>query len=297
MDFERRGGRGDRTGRYGNTHNDHNFRDMDYRGYGQEDEETIAGYDVRTEEDSPYIQEEPSLGGRDFSPGCLENHAGFHQREGRGDIRRDVKGLQWPPCPQAQPDQALPLIQREEEGSRREFEQSRTGLRERGRGKGGRGFPENCASPSGSRDGTWGHGEQMEYNAIRQREEDRYSRGAVKRRAFSTGAEEHSFGSAGLDMSLEELDQKDQDYRADLDHNQRPSNIIMLRMLPPNATANEIRAQLQEQGIQPREVRLMRNKSSGELLSIAFFLISLYSPCTSHSFIASSFLIFIALPF
>uniref|UniRef100_A0A8C2XEN1 RNA binding motif protein 10 n=1 Tax=Cyclopterus lumpus TaxID=8103 RepID=A0A8C2XEN1_CYCLU len=34
-----RGGRGDRTGRYGNTHNDHNFRDMDYRGYGQEDED------------------------------------------------------------------------------------------------------------------------------------------------------------------------------------------------------------------------------------------------------------------
>lgn len=57
---------------------------------------------------------------------------------------------------------------------------------------------------------------------------------------FPAGAEEHSCGSTGLDMSLEELDQKDQDYRADLDHNQRPSNIIMLRMLPPNATANEV---------------------------------------------------------
>lgn len=55
------------------------------------------------------------------------------------------------------------------------------------------------------------------------------------------GAEEHSCGSAGPDLSLEEFDQKDQDYRADLDHNQRPSNIIMLRMLPPNATANEVR--------------------------------------------------------
>lgn len=54
------------------------------------------------------------------------------------------------------------------------------------------------------------------------------------------GAEEHSCGSAGQDLSLEELDQRDQDYRADLDHNQRPSNIIMLRMLPPNATANEV---------------------------------------------------------
>ncbi|XP_074537634.1 RNA-binding protein 10 isoform X2 [Halichoeres trimaculatus] len=270
MDYERRGGRGDRTGRYGNTHNDHNFRDMDYRGYGQEDEETTTGYDVGSEEDSPYLQEEQALGGHDFSPGCPKNRAGFHLREGRGDIRRDGKGPQWPPCLQAQPDQALPLIQREEEESRREFEQSRTGLQERGRGKGGRGFSENCASPSGSRDGTWGRGEQMEYSAIRQREEDRYSRGAVKRRAFSSGAEEHSCGSAGLDASLEELDQKDQDYRADLDHNQRPSNIIMLRMLPPNATANEIRAQLQEQGIQPREVRLMRNKSSGQSRGFAF---------------------------
>uniref|UniRef100_A0A8D3A0Y2 RNA-binding protein 10-like n=1 Tax=Scophthalmus maximus TaxID=52904 RepID=A0A8D3A0Y2_SCOMX len=46
MDYKRsRSGRGDRTGRYGNTHNDHNFRDMDYRGYGQEDEEAGEGYD------------------------------------------------------------------------------------------------------------------------------------------------------------------------------------------------------------------------------------------------------------
>ncbi|XP_034552207.1 RNA-binding protein 10 isoform X2 [Notolabrus celidotus] len=271
MDYERRVGRGDRTGRYGNTFNDHNFRDMDYRGYGQEDDETITGYDVGADEDGQYIQEEQSLGVHDFSPGCPQGRAAFHQRgEGRGDIRRDGKGLQWPPCPQSLPDQALPLLQREEEGCRREFEQSRTGLQERGRGKGGRGFSENSASPLGSRDGTWGRGEQMEYNAARQREEDRFSRGAVKRRPFSAGAEEHSCGSAELDMSLEELDQKDQDYRADLDHNQRPSNIIMLRMLPPNATANEIRAQLQEQGIQPREVRLMRNKSSGQSRGFAF---------------------------
>ncbi|TSP79452.1 RNA-binding protein 10 [Bagarius yarrelli] len=49
------------------------------------------------------------------------------------------------------------------------------------------------------------------------------------------------------------------DYRAE---DQKPSNIIMLRMLPPDATANEIRALLQVQGFQPRDVRLMRNKSS-----------------------------------
>lgn len=54
------------------------------------------------------------------------------------------------------------------------------------------------------------------------------------------GVEEHNCGSAGPDLSIEELEQRDQDYRADLDHNQRPSNIIMLRMLPPNVTANEV---------------------------------------------------------
>ena len=58
--------------------------------------------------------------------------------------------------------------------------------------------------------------------------------------AFPLGSEEHGCGSSVTDLSLDELDQRDQDYRADLDHNQRPSNIIMLRMLPPNATANEV---------------------------------------------------------
>ncbi|KAF3860511.1 hypothetical protein F7725_000766 [Dissostichus mawsoni] len=275
MDYERRGGRGDRTGRYGNTHNDHNFRDMDYRGYDQEDEEVGTGYDVRAEGDGPYGHEEPSLG--DFSSGRLQDHpGGFHPRgDGRGDIGREGKGLLWTP----QSDSSLPMLQREDDGSRREFEHILTGPQERGRGKGGRGFPDNSASRSGGREGNWGHGggahpEQMEYNTVRQREEDRFSRAAVKRRAFVVGAEELSSGSAGPELSLEEMEQRDQDYRADLDHNQRPSNIIMLRMLPPNASANEIRAQLQEQGIQPREVRLMRNKSSGAfpLLSGLFLI-------------------------
>ncbi|XP_010781993.1 RNA-binding protein 10 [Notothenia coriiceps] len=268
MDYERRGGRGDRTGRYDNTHNDHNFRDMDYRGYDQEDEEVGTGYDVRADGDGPYGHEEPSLG--DFSSGRLQDRrGGFHPRgDGRGDIGREGKGLLWTP----QSDSALPMLQREDDGSRREFEHILTGPQERGRG---RGFPDNSASRSGGREGNWGHGggahpEQMEYNTVRQREEDRFSRAAVKRRAFVVGAEELSSGSAGPELSLEEMEQRDQDYRADLDHNQRPSNIIMLRMLPPNASANEIRAQLQEQGIQPREVRLMRNKSSGQSRGFAF---------------------------
>lgn len=185
--IDTRGGRADRTGRYGNTHNDHNFRDMDYRGYGQEDDEAGTGYDVRAEGDRPYGHDEQSLGVRDFSPGRLHDHPGYHQRgDGRGDIGREGKGLLWPPCSQSQPDLALPMLQREEEGSRREFEQLRTVLPERGRGKGGRGFPENSAPHSGSRDSNWGlggtHSEQMEFNAARQREEDRFSRGPVKRR-------------------------------------------------------------------------------------------------------------------
>uniref|UniRef100_A0A087XII8 RNA binding motif protein 10 n=1 Tax=Poecilia formosa TaxID=48698 RepID=A0A087XII8_POEFO len=154
MDYERsiRGGRGDRIGRYGSSHNDHNFRDMDYRAYGQEDEEGV--HEVRMQDDGLYM-----------------------------------------------PDEAL-------------------------------------------------------------------------------AAEEGGCESAGQDLSAEELDQRDQDYRADLDQNQRPSNIIMLRMLPMSATANEIRAQLQEQGIQPREVRLMRNKSSGQSRGFAFVEFNLIQEAT-----------------
>lgn len=51
------------------------------------------------------------------------------------------------------------------------------------------------------------------------------------------GKDEHG---TEANVSLEELDQRDQDYRADLDHNQRPSHIVMLRMLPPNVTTNEV---------------------------------------------------------
>lgn len=185
-----RGGRGDRIGRYGNTHNDHNFRDMDYRGYGQEEEEAGPVYDVRAEGDRPYGRDDKSLAAPDFSPGRLQDRPGFHQRaDGRGDMTQEGKGLPWAPCTQSQPDLTLPMLQRDEEGSKREFEQLRGGPQDRGRGKGGRGFPEtggSSAPPSGSREGNWGCGgglsEQVDYNAVRQREEDRFSRGMMKRR-------------------------------------------------------------------------------------------------------------------
>ncbi|XP_056896100.1 RNA-binding protein 10 [Takifugu flavidus] len=255
MDYESRSGRGDRIGRYGNTSNDHNFRDMDYRGYDQEDEEPDPDGAFGCDEQLPDV--------RDF-----QDHLGFLQR---GDVRKDtgveLMGTLWPACPQSHPDSPSHSTQAVENRARREFEQSHPGPQDRGRGKGL--FTDNAAPPSESMEGSWGHGsahsERMEYNAARQREEDRFSREPVKRRPFPLGAEEHS-----PDFSLEDLDQRDQDYRIDSDHNQRPSNIIMLRMLPPNATANEIRAQLQEQGIQPREVRLMRNKSSGQSRGFAF---------------------------
>ncbi|XP_056157694.1 RNA-binding protein 10 [Lampris incognitus] len=264
MDFERRCGRGDRMGRYGSVSNDHNFRDMDYRGYGQEDD------------DRQYLHDEHQVNVRDASPG--QERLGFHQRgEGRGEVGGKGKGLPCPPRSQPQTDLAFPRHHREEEGSRRDFEQFRCGPQGRGRGQVGRGSSENSAPHLGGREIDWGReggipSEHLDYSPARHREDERFSRGPGKRRSLAGGPEERISGGAGPspDLSLEELDQRDQDYRADLDHNQRPSNIIMLRMLPPSVTANEIRAQLQEQGIQPREVRLMRNKSSGQSRGFAF---------------------------
>ncbi|XP_071657296.1 RNA-binding protein 10 [Patagioenas fasciata] len=66
-------------------------------------------------------------------------------------------------------------------------------------------------------------------------------------------------------------DYRDQDYRPDPPEEEpRASTIVMLRMLPQAATEADIRAQLQAQGVQPREVRLMRNKSSGQSRGFAF---------------------------
>ncbi|XP_053823990.1 RNA-binding protein 10 isoform X2 [Vidua chalybeata] len=65
-------------------------------------------------------------------------------------------------------------------------------------------------------------------------------------------------------------DYRDQDYREGAEEEPRASTIVMLRMLPQAATENDIRAQLQAQGVQPREVRLMRNKSSGQSRGFAF---------------------------
>lgn len=276
MDYERRGGRGDRIGRYGSSHNDHNFRDMDYRGYGEEDEDAL--HEVRMEDDGLYMPDEPPLGLHDF-PAGFRGSPRFNRRgNARGDIGLEGTGPLWPPYSQSHPDCAHLILQREEEGFRQDFEQMQSGLQGRGRQRGGRGFPENRGLSSRSREGNWvARSDQMEF---RPREEDRCSRGGGRRRTFPAASEESGCENAEQDLSAEELDQRDQDYRADLDQNQRPSNIIMLRMLPPSATANEIRAQLQDQGIQPREVRLMRNKSSGQSRGFAFVEFNLIQEAT-----------------
>uniref|UniRef100_A0A1A7WUN2 RNA binding motif protein 10 n=1 Tax=Iconisemion striatum TaxID=60296 RepID=A0A1A7WUN2_9TELE len=273
MEYERRGGRGDRIGRYGN--NDHNFRDMDYRGYGQEDEEAGPAHDVGLEAELMYSHEELPLGVHDFPAGFPQDGPRFHHRgNGRGNVGRDRKGPLWPPF--SHPDAAHPILQRENGPPH-------ASLHERGRGRGGR-FLERSALHSESRESNWGHvgnqSEQMKFSPGIQREDNRFSHVAGRKRPFPGTADEQGCGSDGPDLSVEELDQRDQDYRADLDQNQRPSNIIMLRMLPPSATANEIRAQLQEQGIQPREVRLMRNKSSGQSRGFAFVEFNLIQEAT-----------------
>ncbi|XP_078520793.1 RNA-binding protein 10 [Lissotriton helveticus] len=63
----------------------------------------------------------------------------------------------------------------------------------------------------------------------------------------------------------------DGDFREDYRETEmKASNIIMLRMLPPNATEDDIRSQLEEDESPYREVRLMRNKATGQSRGFAF---------------------------
>lgn len=74
----------------------------------------------------------------------------------------------------------------------------------------------------------------------------------------------HRHGSPTDDMGYS--GDGDGDYREDYRETEmKASNIIMLRMLPPNATEDDIRLQLEEDESPYREVRLMRNKATGEL--------------------------------
>ncbi|XP_045548752.1 RNA-binding protein 10 isoform X2 [Salmo salar] len=285
MHYDRRVGRGDC-----NSSSDHDYRYMDYRGYGQEEEEPGTGYDFRAA--SGHRDQADQLACvREFAtPGLLhDNRPGFRQRRGGrgegGGPGRVGKGLlsSCPPRSLVQPEVALPRLQREEsegEQYRRDFQSFRPGSEAGGRG----GYPDNHTSHPGEREreGDWGRmegGGQEDYNTVIRGpgEEKRFPRGGGlgKRKGFSMGCPGEDRGgpdpSSSSSSCIEHPVQMD--YRPDLlDFNQRPSNIIMLRMLPPNATANEIRAQLQDQGIDTTEVmiRLMTNKSSGQSRGFAF---------------------------
>lgn len=89
MEYERRGGRGDRTGRYGatdrsqddsgeNRSRDHDYRDMDYRSYPREygSQEGKHDYDDSSEEQSAEVSSggpvRPEGGRQSFLQGlCL----------------------------------------------------------------------------------------------------------------------------------------------------------------------------------------------------------------------------------
>ncbi|XP_030073675.1 RNA-binding protein 10 [Microcaecilia unicolor] len=104
---------------------------------------------------------------------------------------------------------------------------------------------------------------QADYHSSESSAEEYYESSPGSEPQHKHGSPDESFGFAG------DGDYRDQDYRSD-DCEDRASNIIMLRLLPPNATENEIRAELEDQGFEAREVRLMRNKSSGQSRGFAF---------------------------
>ncbi|XP_062871155.1 RNA-binding protein 10 isoform X2 [Trichomycterus rosablanca] len=67
------------------------------------------------------------------------------------------------------------------------------------------------------------------------------------------------------ETGVDDSDLQGHDYKL-----QKPSTIIMLRMLPLNINTTEIRDLLHADGFEARDVRLMRNKSSGQSRGFAF---------------------------
>ncbi|KAB0389129.1 hypothetical protein E2I00_018863, partial [Balaenoptera physalus] len=78
-------------------------------------------------------------------------------------------------------------------------------------------------------------------------------------------AEDSYEASPGSETQREEEEEDEEE-----EEEEKASNIVMLRMLPQAATEDDIRGQLQSHGVQAREVRLMRNKSSGQSRGFAF---------------------------
>ncbi|XP_016363086.1 RNA-binding protein 10-like isoform X2 [Sinocyclocheilus anshuiensis] len=276
MEYERRGSRGDRMGRYGKKSDDHDYRDMDYRGYGQGNRLNSGLTNARQHEPDSSFE-----GMRDFaSCNFSNNRPGFRQKGNHGSENNQLGKslLQSPPNDNLhsrfQQDDHDYEFEPEIDAHRRDMQTFRSGQEV---------YLDEQTPNEGEKneDNTWGrirgrHNSQGEYSAEWRAEEDKDIRHSAHKQGFPDQSQpatdklrDGSFHHA-LEMSQEEPEPRDQDYRSDTEQVQKPSNIVMLRMLPPNATVNEIWARLQEQGIQPREVRLMRNKSSGQSRGFAF---------------------------
>ncbi|XP_051736892.1 RNA-binding protein 10 isoform X1 [Ctenopharyngodon idella] len=278
MDYERRGGRGDRMGRYGKESDDHDYRDMDYRGYGQENG---LGLNSRLTNARQHERDNSFEGVRDFASGKFSNNRpGFSQKVNRGsrDSQLEKSLLQSPPNQNIhsrfQQDDKDYEFEPEVDAHGRNMQTFRSGQKV---------YLDDQTPDEGeeNEDNTWGrvrgrHNSQGECGAEWRAEEDKYSRHVGHKQGLPDQVQSakskmrDGIYQHAVEMSQEEPEPRDQDYRSDTEPVQKPSNIVMLRMLPPNATVNEIRARLQEQGIQPREVRLMRNKSSGQSRGFAF---------------------------
>lgn len=258
MDYERRG-RGDRMGRYGKASDDHDYRDMDYRGYGQENGLGLTSSLANTRQ-----HDGSSDGPKDFPSGNFSNNRpGFRQKGNRAsEVGKDQNIHS-----RFQHDGTDYEFEAETEARRRDAQS----LRSRPKVFLDQQTPDE---EEGDEDNTWGRlrgrqNSQGEYNAEWRAEEDKLNRNLKHKQGFPDQVQSQS-KMKDVSFDPEEAEVHDQDYRSDADALQKPSNIVMLRMLPLNATVNEIRARLQEQGIQPREVRLMRNKSSGQSRGFAF---------------------------
>ncbi|XP_056305418.1 RNA-binding protein 10 isoform X2 [Danio aesculapii] len=258
MDYERRG-RGDRMGRYGKASDDHDYRDMDYRGYGQENGLGLTGSLANTRQ---HEREGSSDGPKDFASGNFSNNRpGFRQKDDRASESPPNQNIH----SRFQHDGKDYEFGAESEARRRDAQLTRSRMKDQ----------QTPEEEEETEDNVWGRlrgrqNSQGEYNAEWRAEGDKLNRNLRHKQRFPDQVQSTKSKMKDVSFDPEEAEAHDQDYRSEADALQKPSNIVMLRMLPLNATVNEIRARLQEQGIQPREVRLMRNKSSGQSRGFAF---------------------------
>nr|XP_031363536.1 RNA-binding protein 10-like [Lonchura striata domestica] len=256
MEYERRGGRGDRTGRYGGApapsedgsraQRDHDYRDMDYRGYGGPPEgPPAAGTPPQAsyETTEPPRKREPAREPPREPPalpfGADGDYRDQDYREGAEEEPRASTIVMLRMLPQAATEndiraqlQAQGVQPREVRLMRNKSSVSRALTIA---------LPPLC---------------QASYETTEPPRKREPAREPPREPPALP------FGADG--------DYRDQDYREGAEEEPRASTIVMLRMLPQAATENDIRAQLQAQGVQPREVRLMRNKSSGQSRGFAF---------------------------